>query len=166
MFKKLRKLFFVEETQNEVVVETEEEKVVEVNENNFEQTIAITSLDKVEEEQVTPMTTFTIDNSRNHQYSRNKNPQPAYEFETIISPISGRTPKKGEPKFNRSNEKKETVVYSHVISPMFGQRKTETKIEQKLAEEGQEMSLEDFLNTDENKEVELVQFSLFEGEKE
>ncbi len=168
MFKKIKKLFFVEEETEEVVLETTDEKKVEVNETTFAQTITMTSLEPEEQKVDKPITTFTLKDEVKPVFeSRSKSSQPAYEFETILSPISGKTTKKSEPKFNKVVEKskKETQTYSNVISPMFGNQKKESAKAVQLAEVGEEMTLEDFINNSDDKDIELVQFKLFDEEK-
>lgn len=171
MFKKLKSLFFVEEEPNELEVEVKDEKaeeiktVIESQIESNEETVVIQDLKKVEEKPVT----FTLTPSVKQRMEERKQTQSGnYEFETILSPFSGRTQKK-EPiksKPKATVARKETSSFSNVISPMYGQTKKEEVVVAYEEEEMEEISLEELLSSKESNEPELVQFSLFEGEKE
>lgn len=171
MFKKLKSLFFVEEEPNELEVEVKDEKaeeikaVIETQNLAEEETVVIQDLKKVEEKPVT----FTLTPSLKQRIEERKQTQAGnYEFETILSPFSGRTQKKEDlkPKSKPVITKKEAMTFSNVISPMYGQTKKEEVVVEYEEEEMEEISLEELLSNKGESEPELVQFSLFESEKE
>lgn len=172
MFKKLKSLFFVEEEPQELEIEVKDEKaeeiksVIEAQMESNEETVVIQDLKKVEEEK--PVT-FTLTPSLKQRIEERKQTQAGnYEFETILSPFSGRTQKKEQPKVKTKPiiTKKETTSFSNVISPMYGQTKKEEVAPATYEEEEmEEISLEELLSNKDDNEPELVQFSLFEGEK-
>lgn len=171
MFKKLKSLFFVEVEPNELEVEVKDEKaeeiktVIESQIGSNEETVVIQDLKKVEEKPIT----FTLTPSVKQRIEERKQTQSGnYEFETILSPFSGRTQKKELSKFKpkAAVAKKETATFSNVISPMYGQTKKEEVAVAYEEEEIEEISLEELLSSKESNEPELIQFSLFEGGKE
>lgn len=170
MFKKLKSLFFIEEDPKELEVEVSDsvaeeiQKVVEPVVQD--ETIVIQDLKKVEPEK-SVMVTLTP--SVKQRIEERKQSQPSYEFETILSPYSGRTNKKAEskPVAKPAAVKKETRSFSNVISPMYGQTKKQSKpVAYEEVEVEEEITLDDLIGNKTNSEPELVQFTLFEGEKE
>lgn len=160
MFKKLKSLIFTVE---------EEETPIEEVQKEEENTIVLPSLVALEEKEAVEEkpVTFTISETIKPKRKEVK-ANPNYDFETIISPIYGSSPKKQKQSSTLSiPTKKINKPTNGIISPMYGNASNETlQTTAEFQDDGEEITLEELINNNLSEDEELVQIALFNDQKE